>query len=157
MHRSNARLARIRAALLALALLASAAFANGAGAHAPATPAPVATPLAGHPTPGAAGIGDPYFPLLGNGGYDALHYALDLDLDVAAGSINAATATIDAKATQDLSAFNFDYRGPQIDSIIVDGAPAAWVRDEGELTITPAAPIPNGAAFQTVVRYHGAP
>lgn len=157
MHRSNARLARIRAALLALSLLMGAALAHGASAHSQATPVPLATPVASHPTPGAAGIGDPYFPLLGNGGYDALHYALDLDLDVTAGSINAATATIDAKATQGLSAFNFDFRGPEIDGITVDGEPATWTRAGGELTITPATPILDGASFQTIVRYHGAP
>lgn len=143
-------------ALVSLILLATLS-ALPVGAQQQATPLPHATPLAGQPAPGAAGIGDPYFPLLGNGGYDAIHYALDLDLDVAAGSINAATATIDAKATQELSAFNLDYRGPQIDAITVDGESAAWVRDGGELTITPALPIPNGATFQTTVRYHGAP
>jgi aminopeptidase N len=122
-----------------------------------ATPISAGTPMAGVPSPGAAGIGDPYFPLLGNGGYDALHYALDLDLDVAAGSIRAATATIDAIATQDLSAFNFDYRGPQIDAISVDGQAATWSRDGGELTIVPSSPIAKGDQFQTVVQYHGTP
>lgn len=116
-----------------------------------------ATPIASAPSPGAPGIGDPYFPLLGNGGYDALHYTLDLDLDVEAGSILDATATIDAVATQDLSSFNFDYRGPLIDAITVDGAPATWTRDGGELTVIPAAPIANGDRFQTQVRYHGTP
>ena len=29
-------------------------------------------------TPGAPGIGDPYFPLDGNGGYDVDHYLLEL-------------------------------------------------------------------------------
>jgi aminopeptidase N len=122
-----------------------------------ATPIPVSSPIAGVPSPGAAGIGDPYYPLLGNGGYDALHYTLDLDLDIAEGSIRTATAAIDAVATQDLSSFNFDYRGPQIDAITVDGAAATWTRNAGELTITPARPIANGAAFQTQVRYHGKP
>ena len=31
--------------------------------------------------PGAPGIGDPYFPLDGNGGYDVKHYGLDLAYD----------------------------------------------------------------------------
>ena len=34
-------------------------------------------------TPGSAGAGDPYFPLDGNGGYDAEHYLLDLQYDPA--------------------------------------------------------------------------
>ena len=35
------------------------------------------------PVVGATGIGDPYYPTLGNGGYDARHYTLDLAVDVA--------------------------------------------------------------------------
>ena len=31
--------------------------------------------------PGAPGIGDPYFPLDGNGGYDVGHYSLDVSYD----------------------------------------------------------------------------
>ena len=96
------------------------------------------------PSPGASGIGDPYYPLLGNGGYDAIHYTIDLDLDVEAGTILDATTTIDAVATQDLSAFNLDFRGPQIDAVTVDGVPADWARDGGELTITPAEPLSAG-------------
>ena len=32
-------------------------------------------------TPGAPGVGDPYFPLDGNGGYDVRHYMLDVAYD----------------------------------------------------------------------------
>jgi len=116
-----------------------------------------ATPIPGVPSPGAAGIGDPYYPLLGNGGYDAIHYTIDLDLDVEAGSILDATTIVDAIASQDLSAFNLDFRGPQIDAVTVDGERADWTRDGGELTITPARPLPAGDPFQTEVRYHGTP
>ena len=31
--------------------------------------------------PGADGIGDSYYPQLGNGGYDAQHYTLELSID----------------------------------------------------------------------------
>ena len=160
MNRSGMRpLGRISAALAVLLALASlfAASTTGAWADIPATPPAAATPLAGGPSPGAPGIGDPYFPLLGNGGYDTTHYTLDLDLDVADGTIRNATATIDAIATQSLSTFNLDYRGPQIDAVSVDGARADWTRDGGELTITPAAPLLDGAPFETVVQYHGKP
>jgi aminopeptidase N len=127
------------------------------GAQSPATPPPAATPIPGMPSPGAPGIGDPYYPLLGNGGYDAINYTIDLDLDVAAGTIVEATTTIDALATQDLSTFNLDFRGPQIDAVTVDDTPTEWKRDDGELTITPARPLRAGEPFQTEVRYHGTP
>ena len=44
--------------------------------------APAAAQAQGGPTPGATRIGDPYYPTLGNGGYDARHYTLDLSVDV---------------------------------------------------------------------------
>jgi len=155
----NERL-RQRGAALLVSALASFAFLMApatSGAQSPATPSAVATPIPGVPSPGAPGIGDPYYPLLGNGGYDAIHYTIALELDIEAGAIVDATTTIDALATQDLSAFNLDFRGPQIDAVTVDGAPADWTRDDGELTISPAQPLVAGKPFQTAVRYHGTP
>jgi aminopeptidase N len=155
----NERLWRRGAVLFASALVILAIVATPAasGAQGSATPTVAAIPIPGAPSAGAAGIGDPYYPLLGNGGYDAVHYTIDLDLDVEAGAILDATTTIDAVATQDLSAFNLDYRGPHIDAVAIDGVPADWMRDGGELTITPARPISSGEPFQTEVRYHGTP
>ena len=97
---------------------------------------------------GADGIGDPYFPTDGNGGYDVQNYDLDLryepDTDVLTG-----TATITAIATEGLSRFNLDYDGPAITSITVNGAAAKWGLKKGELIITPKSVIPNGATFDT--------
>jgi aminopeptidase N len=142
------------AALLLAAPCASAALPGRAVAQ---TATPVASPIAGAFTPGTPGLGDSYFPLLGNGGYEVEHYDITLDLDVQGGSINEATTTIDAVATQNLSAFNLDFRGPEIESISVNGRASAYTRDGGELTVTPADPIADGAPFQTVVMYHGTP
>jgi hypothetical protein len=106
--------------------------------------------------PGSAGLGDPYFPLDGNGGYDVQHYLLDLtynpDTDVLTGA-----ATIRAVATQNLSRFNLDFVGLTVDSIAIAGRPAGWSRDEGELIVSPSAGIPKGNIFTTLVRYHGIP
>jgi hypothetical protein len=64
-----------------------------------------AGPAAATPTPGAAGIGDPLQPELGNGGYDVLHYDLDLRYATSAPSQPIdGTVTIFARATQSLSA-----------------------------------------------------
>jgi hypothetical protein len=40
--------------------------------------APAAASRHHAPSPGASEIGDPLFPGLGNGGYDAIHYSLAL-------------------------------------------------------------------------------
>ncbi len=87
---------------------------------------------------GAPGVGDPYFPLAGNGGYDVKHYLLDLDYDPAT-DVLSGTATITAAATKNLSRFNLDLDGLTVRSIKVDGRSAHWSRDGGELTVTPSA------------------
>ncbi|MFT4040945.1 MAG: M1 family metallopeptidase [Thermomicrobiales bacterium] len=117
------------------------------------------TPVAGFPgcAAGSSGLGDAYFPLMGNSGYDALHYTLDLDLDVRAGEIRQGHATISALALIDLCAFNLDFRGLDITAITVDGAPATFSRREAELTVTPAQPLLAGQRFTIEVAYHGAP
>ncbi len=117
-----------------------------------------AAPVAGAAcAAGSSSIGDAYFPLMGNGGYDALHYALDLELDVAGGSIRAGTATIEAVALIDLCAFNVDFRGLDIAAITVDGAPATFSRRGAELTVTPAQPLAPGQRFTLDVAYAGKP
>ncbi|MGW2088227.1 M1 family metallopeptidase [Streptomyces sp. NPDC001880] len=110
--------------------------------------------------PGAAGLRDPYFPKLGNGGYDVTHYDLALDVDPAAHRLRG-TATITARATQDLSAFNLDLVGLTVDSATVEGRPAAVNRAGQELTLRPDAEVRShlrkGGTFHTVVRYSGSP
>ena len=118
-----------------------------------ATPIPTAVGC----TSGSSGIGDPYYPLLGNSGYDVQHYSLDLDLDVDGASITAGSATIEAIALLDLCAFNLDFLGLEIDASSVDGQPASFTRHGGELTIDPATPLPAGARFTTEIAYHGRP
>ncbi|MDR7275821.1 hypothetical protein J2S41_002599 [Catenuloplanes atrovinosus] len=107
-------------------------------------------------TPGAPGLGDPYFPLDGNGGYDVRHYDLDVRYTPAT-DVLAGTATISARATQNLSAFNLDFEGLTIRSLTVDGAPARFTRDGAELTVVPRRGLPKNRSFTVVVRYDGVP
>ncbi|MFF8917657.1 M1 family metallopeptidase [Streptomyces sp. NPDC015032] len=110
--------------------------------------------------PGAAGLRDPYFPRAGNGGYDVTHYDLALDADPAADRLRG-TATITARATQDLSAFNLDLAGLTVRSATVEGRPAAVNRAGHELTLRPDAEVESrlrkGRTFRTVVQYSGSP
>ena len=107
-------------------------------------------------TPGAPGIGDPYFPLDGNGGYDVRHYDLDVTYDPETDLLSG-TATIRARATQNLSAFNLDFAGLNVRSVHVDGRPADWTRDGDEMTVTPTRGLRDRTRFTTVVRYDGIP
>jgi aminopeptidase N len=107
-------------------------------------------------TPGSPGLGDPFFPLAGNGGYDVTNYALRLSYDPATNHLDG-TATIRATATQNLSRFDLDLRGFQISRLLVNGRAASFTRDGQELVITPHAGLPDGHAFTVVVGYAGEP
>ncbi|MFL5980532.1 MAG: M1 family peptidase, partial [Gaiellaceae bacterium] len=57
--------------------------------------------------PGSDGLGDPMYPLAGNGGYDVANYALTLDY-TPSGNRLVGTAVVTARATQNLSRFDLD-------------------------------------------------
>jgi aminopeptidase N len=103
-----------------------------------------------------SGIGDPYFPMLGNGGYDVQHYDLDLTVDMAAEEIDA-VATIEARSLRILERFNLDLKEIRIGSIKVNGEDASYSFAAGELMIAPAAVIPADSEFTVVVAYSGRP
>ncbi|MEV4918748.1 M1 family metallopeptidase [Streptomyces tirandamycinicus] len=106
--------------------------------------------------PGAPGIGDPYYPAAGNGGYDVSHYDLRLKYQPATDLLEG-TATIIATALQDLSRFNLDF-GLTVEEVRVNGRTAAFTRSgDHELEITPVAPLPRNRPVSVVVRYAGKP
>ncbi|MFJ9543627.1 M1 family metallopeptidase [Streptomyces sp. NPDC101225] len=106
--------------------------------------------------PGAPGIGDPYYPAYGNGGYDVSHYDLRLKYRPATDELSG-TATILAKTTQDLSSFDLDFL-LDVGEVRVNGARAAFTTSgRHELVITPRTPLAKGTAITVVVRYSGVP
>ncbi len=88
-------------------------------------------------TPGSVGIGDPYVPNEGNGGYQVRRYDLDLRFNPDTDRLQG-VATIEATATQSLSAFNLDLYGLTVDSATVDGVAATVSRAPREMTVQPA-------------------
>ncbi|MGE3235295.1 MAG: M1 family metallopeptidase [Thermoleophilia bacterium] len=142
---------RARIGIVGAVALLGAGGGGAAAAGPPVAPTPVA------PTPGAPGLGDPFFPLAGNGGYDVSHYRLDLAYDPAATRLDG-SAVIQARATQALSRFDLDLRPfLAVSAVTVDGRPAVVARDGQELVITPARPLRAGGAFTVAVRYGGTP
>ena len=101
-------------------------------------------------TPGAQSTGDRLFPAIGNGGYDATHYDLDLTYDPQARLLGGRT-TITATATQNLSQFSLDLHEMPVTGVTVDGQPAKYVLQPGKLVVTPPNGIARGAAFTTTV------
>jgi aminopeptidase N len=122
--------------------------------------APQASPKASHPDghsaprPGASGIGDRLYPTLGNGGYDALHYDLDLRYATSAPDQGIdGTVTMRARATQSLSRFDLDFSGQSVGSVTVNGRPAQLDWSGEELVITPKHPIRNHSLFWVRVKH----
>jgi aminopeptidase N len=94
-----------------------------------------------HYVAGAAGVGDPYYPLYGNGGYDVQHYRLKIAYDPGSDRL-AGVATISARTTEGLYRFNLDLQGLKVRSVVVDSAGARWSRsDDHELIVTPQRPL----------------
>jgi len=110
----------------------------------------------GSGTQGASGIGDPDFPEDGNGGYDVEHYGLKLSYDPGSRRLSG-SATVRARAVQDLTAFDLDLHGLTVSQVTVDGAAARFGRRDDELTISPVARIAKNAGFDVTVDYAGVP
>lgn len=109
-----------------------------------------------HGTPGASGVRDPYFPKAGNGGYDVTHYDLDLAYDPDDRRLTG-TAEITARAGKDLSAFDLDLKGMDVERVTVEGERARWSRSGQEVVVRPRDELGEGETFRLTVRYSGTP
>jgi aminopeptidase N len=118
---------------------------------------PAGPPPAGDPAAAATGLGDPYFPAAGNGGYDVGRYTLDLTWRPGARRMDG-VATIAATATEALPILALDAVGLDVTGVTVDGAPAAFAaHGHRDLVVTPGAPIGAGARFTVEVSYRATP
>jgi aminopeptidase N len=104
--------------------------------------------------PGGSSSGDPYFPGLGNTGYDARSYHLDLRYRPATRRLRG-VATIRLAPRVDLSSFNLDLRRLRVRSVLVNGRRAAFSQGGGELVVDPARNLPEGRVAVAEIRYRG--
>ena len=139
-------------------LVTSALALSGCDSATPeAAPSPSASPTPSRAfTAGADGVGDPYFPTYGNGGYDVGQYTVKVRYDPAKDELTG-TTTVRATATADLSTFNLDLAGLTVSAVTVDGAPATHSRKRNELVIKPASGLINGNGFVAEITYAGKP
>lgn len=135
-------LARSLAAALSLPLLVAGGYA-------------AATDDARVPAPGASGIGDPYWPLDGNGGIDVAAYRIKNTYDLGKQALRG-TTKLTLSATSDLSSFNLDFL-LHVSKVTVDGVAAAVDQTRHELTITPATALVAGSDHTVKVTYAGRP
>ena len=121
--------------------------------------------------PGARTLGDELFPQIGNGGYDAGHYLIQLDYDPVANEFLPGTkTTIHATATQNLSEFSLDFQDIPVSEVEVNGEPAdSFEQVDAEppfdpvathpmkLVVDPAGNIADGESMEIEVEYAGTP
>lgn len=110
------------------------------------------------PEPGAPGVGDPYYPGAGNGGYDVSHYNIRLTYQPETDHL-AGTTTILATTTKELSRFNLDF-ALDVESVRVNNRPVEFHKapdDRSELVITPDEPLNDGAFMLVTVSYADTP
>ena len=139
----------IRPALsAALATVLAAGLGVGIGGAAHAAAAPV---------DGAPGIGDPYWPLDGNGGIDVATYKISNRYALDTTRLSGRTA-IELTATQDLASFSLDFL-LKVSTVTVDGEKARFAKTDGghELRITPDRPLAAGSRHTVVVSYADRP
>ncbi|MGW2418865.1 M1 family metallopeptidase [Streptomyces sp. NPDC001709] len=102
--------------------------------------------------PGPETLGDPVFPALGNDGYRVSAYHLDLAYDPTTKLVEA-TAALRIRTTRALTRLSLDALGLDIRSVSVCGRTADWEQADEKLRITPAQPLPEGAAATVCVGY----
>jgi aminopeptidase N len=101
-------------------------------------------------------LNDPYYPGLGNGGYDVQQYTIRLTIDPPSNTIQG-TTTITANALEYLGSFNLDLQELSVDSVTVNDVSGQHTREGNELTITPATPLEVNKSFTVSIQYHGSP
>ncbi len=110
-------------------------------------------------TVGTAGIGDPAYPLAGNGGYQVDSYDIDLSYDPPTNALQA-TAKIRATVTgpDALSQFNLDLQPTMtVSDVEVNGAGADFRQDRAELIVSGFPSVAAGRRMLIDVTYAGRP
>ncbi|MCW7945937.1 zinc metalloprotease [Streptomyces hygroscopicus] len=103
------------------------------------------------------GIGDPLFPTLGNPGYDVRSYDLSFAYPGSNSKPLTAVTTIRAHVTEPLERVNLDFAHGTVQSVDVNGAPAAFTSAGEDLVITPDTPLPKGSTLRITVRHTSDP
>ncbi|MET8947316.1 M1 family metallopeptidase [Streptomyces sp. NPDC004542] len=138
----GARPTTVRRRRRAAVLLASAVSACLLAASAPAVP---------------LGVGDRLYPYLGNPGYDVASYDLAFAYPGRNDKPLRAVTTIRARTTAPLERLNLDFAHGTVESVQVDGRPAAFTGAGDDLVITPETPLAEGDWTRITVRHTSDP
>ncbi len=145
-----------RSAAVAAALASVAVLAGGAAPTVAAAASAPASRSGASAVAGASGIGDPYFPLDGNGGIDVLSYDVHDAYRFSDRRIRGWT-TVTLRTTERLRSFDLDFL-LRVASVHLSTGAATFAQPDGhELVITPAHPVPAGAEVRARIAYSGHP
>ena len=106
------------------------------------------------PVDGGTSSGDPYFPRMGDAGYDALHYDIALRYRPSTKRL-AAVTTVRLRPSVALRSFALDLRGLKVSAVSVDGRRARFHQSTQKLRVRPAAPLVRGRAVSVRIAYSG--
>jgi aminopeptidase N len=109
----------------------------------------------GRDTIGAAGIGDRYYPMYGNGGYRVRHYGIRVAFNPRTERLRGVTV-LRARALKRLTRFNLDLM-LKASRVTVDGKRARFRQRTHELIVRPHRAIRKGERFRVRVVYAGVP
>jgi len=141
-------LTRLASVLVAVGLLAGGGAVRRLGADEATAAAPTVVDS-------TSGIGDPYFPEDGNGGYDVRAYDIH-DRYLFTGRLSGWTR-LTLRTTERLNRFDLDFLLP-VTSVRLSTGPAGFSRpSHHELRIRPHRPIASGTTVRVTVRYAGHP
>lgn len=107
-------------------------------------------------SPGDIGIGDPYFPLQGNGGYNVENYDISVRYDPAQ-TVMFGETTITAVTTQRLDFLYLDFNGMDVRSVTVDGFDTQVTRQGENLQIPFVFGKAAGSRIVMKIVYDGTP
>ncbi|MFF4017111.1 M1 family metallopeptidase [Streptomyces sp. NPDC001843] len=103
------------------------------------------------------GVGDRLFPYLGNPGYDVVSYDLSFTYPGRNDRPLEAVTTIDALTTAPLERVNLDFAHGTVESVQVDGRPAAFAGVGEDLVVTPERPLAERSWTRITVRHTSDP
>lgn len=99
---------------------------------------------------------DTYYPRAGNRSYDVIHYHITLEVDVDSNVLTGSTA-LTIQSLDDLENFSLDFAGLEILSVEMEGEAVDYERNDTELILSPANPVPAGTTFELNANYEGRP
>ena len=102
-------------------------------------------------------IEDPYFPTIGNAGYDVEHYGIDLTVDISGSDTIVGTTTIELTLIESVDPLSFDLdENLVVDDVSIDGLSLGFTQADSKLLVD-APSLDEFTTYEVVISYSGDP